>query len=140
MCAPDGWTIICFQANCSTGPPSDKQNFVALVRELSDEFKLKGLLLTAAVSPNKKVIDAAYDVPALNKYLDYIYVMAYDYYGGWDPKTGHNSPLHHHPDLSDPTFSAVSIKYLTLPNTMYYNDLVVIFVNIDLSFLCRITQ
>ena len=81
-------------------------------------FKPRGLLLTAAVSPNKKVIDAGYDVPTLNKYLDYIYVMAYDYYGGWDPKTGHNSPLHHY---RDPTFSAVSIKYLTLPNTMYDN-------------------
>ena len=105
-------TLICFQADCSTGPSSDKQNFAALVQELSDVFKPRGLLLTAAVSPNKEVIDAGYDVPTLNKYLDYIYVMAYDYYGAWDTTTGHNSPLYDY-DGGNPSFSVVSMKYLT---------------------------
>ena len=94
--------------DCKKGPSNDKENFVALVRELSEEFKPRGLLLTAAVSPAKKVIDHGYDVPELNKYLDIINVMTYDYYGHWDKKTGHVAPLYHHPDASNPTFSAVS--------------------------------
>lgn len=51
-------------------------------------FKPRGLLLSSAVSPNKIVIDAGYDVPILAKYFDWIAVMAYDYHGQWDKKTG----------------------------------------------------
>ena len=105
------YPLIAFEllkVDCKAGPSVDKENFAALVKELSDEFKPRGLLLTAAVSPSKKVIDAGYDVPALNKYLDIINVMTYDYYGHWDKKTGHVSPLYHHPDASNPTFSSVS--------------------------------
>ena len=97
-----------FKVNCKAGPAADKENFAALVKELSDEFRPRGLLLSAAVSPAKKVIDAGYDVPALNKYLDMINVMTYDYYGHWDKKTGHVAPLYQHPLASNPTFSAVS--------------------------------
>lgn len=61
-------------------------------------MKPKNLLLTAAVSPNKKVIDAGYDVPVLAKYLDWIAIMTYDFHGQWDKKTGHASPLYYHPD------------------------------------------
>lgn len=47
----------CWQVNCNLGPPSDKEAFAALVRELSAEFKPRGWLLSAAVSPSKLVID-----------------------------------------------------------------------------------
>ena len=39
-------------------------------------MKILGLILSAAVSPSNKVIDYAYDIPALDKYLDYVSVMA----------------------------------------------------------------
>ena len=48
----------------------------------------------------------------LNKYLDIINVMTYDYYGHWDKRTGHVAPLYHHPDASIPEFAAVSLYYL----------------------------
>lgn len=69
-----------------------------LLRELSEAFKSSGLLLSSAVSPNKKIIDAGYDVPALVKYFDWIAVMTYDYHGQWDKKTGHVAPMYHHDD------------------------------------------
>ena len=47
----------CWQVECDKGPDSDKPNFAALVRELSEAFKPRGLLLSSAVSPSKKVID-----------------------------------------------------------------------------------
>jgi chitinase len=55
------------KVDCKQGPKSDKDGFSALVKELSAAFKPKGLLLTAAVSPSKKVIDEGYDVPVLNQ-------------------------------------------------------------------------
>lgn len=80
------------------GKPEDKANFVALLRELSQEFKPYGLLLTAAVSAGKHFMDPAYDVPQVSKYLDFINVMAYDYHGGWETKVGHHAPLYSRPE------------------------------------------
>jgi len=88
----------CWQVDCSKGPDTDKTAFADFVRELSAEFRPRGWILSAAVSPSKKVIDAGYDVPALNRYLDIINVMTYDYHGHWDKKTGHVAPFYEHPD------------------------------------------
>ena len=73
---------------------TDKDNFGHLVRELSDAFIPEGLLLTAAVSGSRKIIDSAYHMSTLSQYLDIINVMAYDYHGSWDPFTGHVAPLY----------------------------------------------
>lgn len=102
---------VCWQVDCKKGTDDEKQGFTALVWELSHAFRPKGLLLSAAVSPNKKVIDAGYDVAELSKYLDWIAVMAYDYHGQWDKQTGHVAPMYKHPDGMD-TFNAnFSINY-----------------------------
>lgn len=100
---------VCWQVDCKKGPESDKEGFSQLVKELSDEFKPRGLLLSAAVSPSKRVIDAGYNVPVLSKYLDWISVMTYDFHGQWDKKTGHVAPLYHLPNDWEPTFNAVSL-------------------------------
>ncbi len=101
---------VCWQADCNKGPAEDKQNFAAFVRELSEAFKPRGLLLSAAVSPSKKIIDEGYDVPALAEYLDWIAVMTYDFHGQWDKKTGHVAPLYYHPEDEFDYFNAVSLK------------------------------
>lgn len=80
------------------GKPEDKRNFVTLLRELKQAFTPKGYLLTAAVSAGKYFADPAYDIPQVSKYLDWIGVMAYDFHGGWEAKTGHNAPLYARPD------------------------------------------
>ena len=58
--------------DCSRGPPSDRDGFMSLVEELSEAFQPRGLLLSAAVSPSRTVIDRAYDVHHLAHYLDWI--------------------------------------------------------------------
>ena len=78
-----------------------------MVKELKAKFAPEGLMVTAALSPNPKIIDLAYDLPVLNQYLDVFNVMTYDYYGAWDKATGHHSPLEHHPDSLNSNFSAV---------------------------------
>ena len=82
--------------DCNAGPSSDKDGFAALVRELRVAFEPHGWLLSAAVSPSKTVIDAAYDVPSISRDLDWIGVMTYDYHGHWDKKTGHVAPFSFH--------------------------------------------
>lgn len=103
---------VCWQVDCKKGPKSDKEGFSQLVKELSAELKPKGLLLSAAVSPSKRVIDAGYDVPILSEYLDWISVMTYDFHGQWDKKTGHVAPLYGLPNDWEPTFNAVSYRLI----------------------------
>jgi len=88
----------CWQTECKEERYKDKAAFTAWVKELSDAFKPRGLLLSAAVSPSKTIMDVGYDVPAISQYLDWINVMTYDYHGQWDKKTGHVAPHYEHPD------------------------------------------
>jgi chitinase len=82
------------------------------VRELSEAFRPQELLLSAAVSPSKRVIDHGYNVPVLAKYLDWIAVMTYDYHGQWDKKTGHVAPLYYYPGDDYDYFNAnFSMRY-----------------------------
>ena len=64
------------------------------------------------MSPSKKVIDKAYDVPKLSLYLDIINVMTYDYHGHWDKKTGHVAPLFDYEGSTYNYFNAVSIIFV----------------------------
>lgn len=64
-----------------------------LAKELKESFQPHNLLLTSAFGASKKVIDEAYDVPALSKYLDFMHIMCYDYGGAWDRHITANAPL-----------------------------------------------
>lgn len=75
------------------GNKADKQNYVLLLEELHTAFQPHGFLLSAAVAAGKENIDVAYDVAGLNKYLDFINLMTYDYHGEWEGVTGYNAPL-----------------------------------------------
>ena len=68
-----------------------------MTRLIIEPLLLKGYLLSAAVSPSKKVADQGYNVPSIAKDLDWIAIMAYDYHGHWDKKTGHVAPMFDHP-------------------------------------------
>ncbi|XP_030076726.1 acidic mammalian chitinase-like [Microcaecilia unicolor] len=82
-------------------PPEDKHRFTILTQEIVAAFEAEAketgqprLLVTAAVSAGKGTIDAGYEIAEIGKTLDFISVMTYDFHGGWDTFTGHNSPLH----------------------------------------------
>ncbi|XP_017081494.2 probable chitinase 10, partial [Drosophila eugracilis] len=103
---------VCWQTECNKGFSEEKEGFTAWVRELSEAFRPRGLLLSAAVSPSKKIIDAGYDIPQLSYYFDWIAVMTYDFHGQWDKKTGHVAPIYYHPDDDFEHFNAnFSINY-----------------------------
>ncbi|KAK7111270.1 chitinase-3-like protein 1 isoform X2 [Littorina saxatilis] len=83
------------------GKPEDKANFVLLCQDLRNGFEAEArasgrdtLLLTAAVGAGYSTVSDGYDIPELDKYLDYINIMSYDLHGAWDPMTGHNAGLY----------------------------------------------
>uniref|UniRef100_A0A8C8SIM4 GH18 domain-containing protein n=1 Tax=Pelusios castaneus TaxID=367368 RepID=A0A8C8SIM4_9SAUR len=79
-------------------PPEDKHRFTILIQVSNQQLffitQLPRLLVTAAVSAGKGTIDAGYEIAEIGKLLDFISIMTYDFHGGWDPVTGHNSPLY----------------------------------------------
>ncbi|KAK3086618.1 hypothetical protein FSP39_021076 [Pinctada imbricata] len=83
------------------GSPGDFTNFGLLMQELRSEFEAEALvsgkerlLLTVAVPPSKSIIDSSFDVPTISANVDYVGVMAYNFFGSWNTETGHNSPLY----------------------------------------------
>lgn len=96
---------VCVQTDCNKGDPREKENFGDFVAELDEAFEPYGWLLSSAVSPSKKIIDTGYDVKKIAQHFDWIAVMAYDYHGQWDKKTGHVAPMYLHPTDDTPYFN-----------------------------------
>ncbi|KAK8784848.1 hypothetical protein V5799_008785 [Amblyomma americanum] len=76
------------------GNRRDKINFVRLLKELYAAFREHKLLLTAGVPINQSILDAGYDILAIDRYLDWMNVIGYDLRGNWNGKTDIHSPLH----------------------------------------------
>ncbi|XP_071103524.1 chitinase-3-like protein 1 isoform X1 [Haliotis cracherodii] len=68
----------------------------------AEETGRRRLLLTVAVAGGEEKILAGYDIRSITTHVDYIFLMAYDFFGSWSTVTGFNSPLK---ERSDPTFS-----------------------------------
>ncbi|CAL4170495.1 unnamed protein product, partial [Meganyctiphanes norvegica] len=83
------------------GAPEDKENFVILVKELRQEFDKHDWLLTTSVTSKESISNDAYNVKELANYLEYIHVLAYDFHGKWDGRTGHNAQLYLGDDKSE---------------------------------------
>ncbi|CAG2174143.1 unnamed protein product [Oppiella nova] len=78
----------------------DKEKYVSLIKELREAFdgEAKGssksrLLLTAAVPASFEAVTSGFNVPEVNKYLDFMNIMSYDFHGDWEQTVNHNSPL-----------------------------------------------
>lgn len=89
-------------------------NLLVFCKEMRAEIKSKypGLLFGAAIAANKAVIDAY--IPCI-PYLDYINLMAYDYYGAWNSQGGHHAALFQNPKQPNaiPFFYAdAAVQYL----------------------------
>ena len=89
----DGFDFDWEYPNQRGGVPEDKENYVLLLKELRARFDEVGLLLSAAVGAAQPSASLSYIIPEIVKYLDFINLMAYDFHGVWDKKTGINAPL-----------------------------------------------
>lgn len=66
-------------------PEIKKSDYGQLARELSQAFKLKGLLVSATVSADALNIDEGYDVPTLSEHMDWLTISTNDYHlAQWD--------------------------------------------------------
>lgn len=75
--------------------PEEQQNFVTLIKELSEAFKAQThpLILTMA-APSGDHWGRWINYEQVVHYFDYISCMTYDYHGEWTDHSGHNSPLY----------------------------------------------
>lgn len=85
---------VCPQSDCKRGNPSDKMYFTQFIKELQIALQQANLGLSISLSGYKEIINEAYDLVALSKYVDFMTVMTFDYHGAWEPETGHVSPLY----------------------------------------------
>ncbi|XP_055626838.1 chitinase-3-like protein 1 [Toxorhynchites rutilus septentrionalis] len=98
----DGFDMDWEYPNQRGGHPEDVGNFVLMLKDLKHRLSKHNLILTAAVAAAESSASQSYDIPGMSKYLDYIFVMTYDFHGPWNPFTGHNSPMFPGPrDLTD---------------------------------------
>ncbi|XP_054714735.1 probable chitinase 10 [Uloborus diversus] len=102
----DGMDFSFQYPNCWQGAigvhPDDKENFVKILQELKPAFEAEGLVLSISVSAVKREVEAAYDMPAIAKTVDFINVMTYDMHGPWEPKTGHHAQFKFKENDEDP--------------------------------------
>ncbi|HSC87261.1 MAG TPA: glycosyl hydrolase family 18 protein [Polyangiaceae bacterium] len=79
------------------GRPQDRENFTALVAEFKEAARAEAaksgkeeLLLTMAAGAHKA---DTLELEKIAEHLDWVNLMAYDFYGGWAQETGMNAPL-----------------------------------------------
>jgi len=92
----DGFDVDWEYPAANGGRPQDFDNYVNLIRELRNAFNNagRGWLLTSAVGADTGLTWSSYNVPEMNRYLDWIGLMTYDYTGGWSSTAGFNAPLY----------------------------------------------
>ncbi|XP_038220780.1 mucin-17 [Zerene cesonia] len=83
------------------GKAKDRENYAKLVKELREEFERESektgkprLLLTMAVPAGIEYIEKGFDVRTLNKYLDWMNLLTYDYHSAFEPAVNHHAPLY----------------------------------------------
>lgn len=91
---------------------SDKDNFVALLKEMYPRFQKEGLLLTAAVGAAESSASQSYHIKDVAANLDFVNLMAYDLHGHWASSLGYNAPLYSAQDETglDKKLNVVSIS------------------------------
>ena len=90
----DGLDVDWEYPNQRGGQPSDKENYVALLRELRQAFNPQGYILSVAVAAAESSASKSYNIREVSQQVDFINLMAYDFNGSWNWKTGFNAPMY----------------------------------------------
>ncbi|KAI3387139.1 hypothetical protein SNEBB_003652 [Seison nebaliae] len=78
------------------GKQSDRKAFTLLLKDLREaaDLYLPPLEISAAVSGDVVVATQAYEVKEISKYLDHLNLMAFDFRGPWNNRTGLHTQLY----------------------------------------------
>lgn len=72
---------------------ADRENYVAFISELRSRLIQAGKNILSIAVPSYDW-ENGYNISELKNYVDWFGIMAYDFYGPWESKAGHNSPLY----------------------------------------------
>ncbi|MFI6577241.1 glycosyl hydrolase family 18 protein [Nocardiopsis sp. NPDC050513] len=92
----------------NTVRPEDRENFTALVQEFRDQLDAletetgRAYELTAFLPADPEKVEAGFQMGQLMPNFDFVTVQGYDYHGGWENTTAHQSNLVLHPDDPGP--------------------------------------
>ncbi|XP_076749063.1 chitinase-3-like protein 1 [Xylocopa sonorina] len=89
----DGLDLQWFYPNQRGGKLADKENFVAMLKELREEFDKHGYILSVMVSAVKCVASLSYIISQMSQYVHFINLITYDFNGCWRNTTGISAPL-----------------------------------------------
>ncbi|XP_015439740.1 PREDICTED: probable chitinase 3 [Dufourea novaeangliae] len=103
----DGFDVDWEYPNQRGGQPSDKQNFVNLLRELKSAFSPHGYILSVAVAAVASSASQSYNIRDVAEQVDFVNLMAYDMNGSWNSFTGENAPLY----SNDPNNVNAAVRY-----------------------------
>lgn len=92
------WEYPGLPGNGNIHRPEDKQNFTLLLELLRAKLDSVGLvnkrtyLLTIATAASQEYLDHV-EMDKVQKHVDFVNLMAYDFHGGWEKFTGHHANL-----------------------------------------------
>jgi len=117
-------------ANPSLGKESDTQTYTILMRDLRamlDEVEAetgRDMELTSAIGAAPKHINKV-DYASAQQYMDYIFMMTYDYKGAWSSELGHQTNLYNSQLTDDGSLSIATAVNLMLQQNVEPSKLVV---------------
>ena len=78
-----------------TSVPKVRNRYTFLLKEFKKAFdkQNKTFTLSASVSVDPKIVNTAYEVTQISKYVDWVNVMAYALHGAWKDETGHHTAM-----------------------------------------------
>lgn len=95
------------------GKARDKENYALLVQDLREEFDREAsktgrsrLLLTMAAPAGTNYIEKGYNIPKLNRYLDWFNILSYDFHSSHEPQVNHHAPLYSLEEESEYNYDA----------------------------------
>ncbi len=97
-------------ANSNLGSAKDGPTYVILMAELRSALNIlsaqtgKDYEITSAIGTSPKMI-AAVDYGQATQYMDYIFMMTYDYKGSWSTEMGHQTNLYASNQTADDSLS-----------------------------------
>lgn len=113
------------------GKSRDKDNYAKLVQELREEFDRESqktgrsrLLLTMAVPAGTEYVEKGYDIPKLNKHLDWFNILSYDYHSAYEPAVNHHAPLYSLEEEGEYNYDSDLniVSYFKIPNKDIYKN------------------